>query len=352
MTSCVSPWVGPASAPRSGGSEQNGITASDARRGAGTGSTDPVGAAEVAGRAAAAAPLRPSWMARQAARTGSKSKPSDAKSRAAAARWSRQSPKDPCAAIASRSAACARASKGAISTHAARCDRASSWVSARPSARRSSTAAWQAWSRRRCATSQPSKSGLRSISDPSSSSPTKSRERARSRSVPIVPIPAATAAEISEGVHGAVVEPQGHGVARRLHPGVVGIVQEAPELAQAPAQLAARIVGHVPQELAQARARHRAWSEREVAHESAQLARRRQLERGAVAVDRQRAEEAQAQAQAVRRTLGHTGDPFHARSHARSHAGSIPPSLSRDATDGAPEEIPVSVRRNCQETSP
>ena len=52
-------------------------------------------------------------------------------------------------------------------------------------------------------------------------------------------------------VDGATVEIEGDGVAARLHAALVRLVEDAARLAQTPAKLAARIVGHVPEQLAQ-----------------------------------------------------------------------------------------------------
>src|SRR5262249_50895855 len=79
------------------------------------------------------------------------------------------------------------------------------------------------------------------------------------------------------------------------HPAPPLVVEDAAELAQAPAELAARIVGHVPEEVAEARARYRPRAEREVCEERADLSRARQRHRNAAAGHGARAKHANSQ---------------------------------------------------------
>ena len=77
----------------------------------------------------------------------------------------------------------------------------------------------------------------------------------------------------------AVREVEPDGVAAGVDPPPAGLVDEAPDLAQAPAQLAARIVGHVPQQLAELAARDGVRRQRQIGEQRAHLARRRQRQR-------------------------------------------------------------------------
>ena len=114
------------------------------------------------------------------------------------------------------------------------------------------------------------------------------------------------------------------------------LVDEASDLAQAPAQLAARIVRDVPQQLAELASRDGARGQRQLGEQRAHLARRRQRQRGAVAADRQRPEQAQLERGGARR-LG-SADPipraFHAAYHARPHGGRYGPEIDGRRRDG------------------
>ena len=118
-------------------------------------------------------------------------------------------------------------------------------------------AAWQPRNRRRCAVSQPLKAGLRSISRPSRKSPANSADSARSRSGASVSMPSCGRAGDLDRIDEAVRQVEPDGVAAGVDAPPAGLVDDAPDLAQAPAQLAARIVGNVPQQLAQLAARDR-----------------------------------------------------------------------------------------------
>ena len=70
----------------------------------------------------------------------------------------------------------------------------------------------------------------------------------------------------------AVREVEPDGVRLRLDPLPARLVDEAPDLAEAPAQLAARIVGNVPQQLAKLAARNGVRGKRQVSEERTHLA--------------------------------------------------------------------------------
>ena len=78
------------------------------------------------------------------------------------------------------------------------------------------------------------------------------------------------------GIDETVREIEPDAVPGGIDPAPTRPVEDAPELAQAPAQLAARIVGHVPQQLAQADPRHGLRGKGEIGRERAHLARTRQ----------------------------------------------------------------------------
>ncbi len=79
-------------------------------------------------------------------------------------------------------------------------------------------------------------------------------------------------------------------------PTPVRCVERGAQLAQAPAQLAAGIVGHIPQQFAQPAAPHGVRRQRQIGKQRTQLARGRQRHRHAVAHDFQRSEQAHGQA--------------------------------------------------------
>ena len=85
------------------------------------------------------------------------------------------------------------------------------------------------------------------------------------------------------------------GVSAGVDPPPAGLVDDAPDLAEAPAKLAARIVRDVPQQFAELSARYGPNGQRQVGDKRARLARRRQVERHAIARDRQGSEQLQMQ---------------------------------------------------------
>ena len=115
-------------------------------------------------------------------------------------------------------------------------------------------------------------------------------------------------------------------------PGICRIVDEGPDLAEAPAQSPARIVRHVPEYLAQPLAPVLVAGQREVGEQSTCLARGRQRHRGAVADHFEFAEDPELQHVASSAATRRTADPpcrlcgnhastatFHADSHAGAH---------------------------------
>ena len=71
----------------------------------------------------------------------------------------------------------------------------------------------------------------------------------------------------------AVREVEPHGVASRVDPTPGRFVDETPDLAKAPAQLAAWIVGDVPQQLAEPAALNRMRSDGQIGEKRTHLAR-------------------------------------------------------------------------------
>jgi hypothetical protein len=121
-----------------------------------------------------------------------------------------------------------------------------------------------------------------------------------------------------EGVDEAIREIEADGVVAGFDATVARSVNEPPDLAQAPAQLPARIVRHVPQQLAKLAPRHREWREGEIGEERAHLARGRQHQRAPVPADRQRPQHPHLD----RRRSPSRAPAFriHGLSHARYHA--------------------------------
>ena len=97
-----------------------------------------------------------------------------------------------------------RRSNGASWSHCSRYPNASS--SGTLLTRCSSSAAWQPRNRRRCAVSQPLKTGLRSISRPSRKSPSKSADSARCRSGASVSMPSSVGAGDLDRIDEAIRE--------------------------------------------------------------------------------------------------------------------------------------------------
>ena len=98
-------------------------------------------------------------------------------------------------------------------------------------------------------------------------------------------------------------------------PGRCGPVDQWPQLGKAPAQLAFRVIGDIPKQLAELFAGDRARRHREISEERPGLARARQRQRGSVPNDLERSQ----QEHAVRRRARH----FHARSNVCSNAGRV-----------------------------
>ncbi len=182
------------------GRSPNGITAIDARRAfAGTicGSSDDAGASAdgascttAAGTVETTAPGGCDLAARQAAPNGRQSSPSASNKRTVRARCSSPSGNWPLRPSVASTSSCARRSNGASSSHFSRWANACCGSScARLSTRCSRTARWPARKRRRCASSQAEKRGLRSISSPSRNSPVKRADSTCSASRSSWPMP-------------------------------------------------------------------------------------------------------------------------------------------------------------------
>jgi hypothetical protein len=119
-----------------------------------------------------------------------------------------------------------------------------------------------------------------------------------------------------QGIDMAARQVEAHRVA--LGPDPAGFAHEAPDLAQGPAQLAARVVRHVPQQLAEMASRQGMGRESQIGEEGAHLARSRQRDRSIAAHDREGAEHPHRDGRSALRVCGLRR--FHGRSHAASHA--------------------------------
>ena len=94
-------------------------------------------------------------------------------------------------------------------------------------------------------------------------------------------------------IDGALAEVEPDHVGAGLDPPPARLVHDAPDLAQAPAQLPARVVRHVPQQLAEIAPPDRARRHGQVGKESTGLPRARQHHRHAVPDNRQRPQQPQ-----------------------------------------------------------
>ena len=190
----------------------------------------------------------------------------------------------------------------------------------------SSTAAWQARNRRRCATSQPLNCGIALDLQPVEEIADEQLRRAsRSRS----------GAKLLRCRPARRRRSRSHrrssrrGRARSLSPGrdpsAARLVEHAPDLRQAPAELAARVVRHVPQELAELAAPDGAERQREIGEQRTRLARGRQRLRDTVPAHGQRPEQTHDQAGVGGRRTQSNGIHvrFHAGSHARPHGKAL-----------------------------
>src|SRR6185436_11406425 len=70
-----------------------------------------------------------------------------------------------------------------------------------------------------------------------------------------------------DGIDEAIRQVELDGIPAGLDPAPAGLVDDAPELAEAPAQLPARIVGDVPQQLAKLASRHGMGGNRQIGDE-------------------------------------------------------------------------------------
>jgi ubiquinone/menaquinone biosynthesis C-methylase UbiE len=131
----------------------------------------------------------------------------------------------------------------------------------------------------------------------------------------------------------AVAEVEPDGVKRRLDPSTIGLVEDRPGLAEAPPKLPARIVGDVPEKLAQVGARQRTRGERQVGDEGAYFARCRKRQRDTVTADRHRPEHPDIDGTPTGSAARWTG--FHGRFHARYHARLHGPPLALASTVAA-----------------
>ena len=169
--------------------------------------------------------------------------------------------------------------------------------------------------------SQPSKKGLRSISKPSRKSPSNRASIACCCSGESVATPASVARTISSASTKQSASASCTASSRVMHAPAARFVNEAPDLAQAPTQFAAWIIGRVPQQFAKLTSRDRPRRQRQVGEQRARLARRRQCEGLAIAVNRQRPEQSDVdRGVAAGIQIFTFYDRFHASSHARCHA--------------------------------
>ena len=267
---------------------------------------------------------------------GAQSCPSASNCRAVAARCSSPSRRRPPSASASSSSSCARRSNGASRSHCSRQAMASSDARGSASARCSRMAACPARKRRRCVISQALYAALRGMSRPSTKSPPNMRrQRAQALGRERGDAALQRAAHLQR-IDAAVGEVEPDRIALRQHARAAGLVEHAAQLAQAPAQLAARVVRQVPQQLAQVAARHLARGERQVGDQRAHLARRRQLDLCAVAADDERTQQLQAQAGACRRSVDSTRDS--------TPATTLLPTTRADSALRRPRRVPRGSR--------
>src|SRR5947209_4510281 len=94
-----------------------------------------------------------------------------------------------------------------------------------------------------------------------------------------------------EGIDETILQVKTDGVAVGVHTCAALLIDDAPDFAEAPAQLSSRIVGNIPEQFAKRTPQHRGWREGQVREESARLAGCRQRHREPLPVDRHRAEE-------------------------------------------------------------
>ncbi len=157
-------------------------------------------------------------------------------------------------------------------------------------------AAWQDLKRRRCAINQLSKCGLRSSLQPVE----EVADEQFGQSLQALDIKRPNTFRRGRGdgarIDENVIQIKSDRVARGLDPWAIGFVEYAAQLAEAPAKLAPGIVGHIPQQLAQAAAPDRMRSQRQIGKQRAQLPRGRKRDRGASASNRQRSEQAHGKA--------------------------------------------------------
>ena len=120
-------------------------------------------------------------------------------------------------------------------------------------------------------------------------------------------------------VHEPAVQPQRDGIAGRDDDISGGVSQEASQLAEAPPKLSPGVIGClVPQQLAEPAAPGRALRQREKGEQAACLARGRQIQRHAPALDRQWTEHAEPNA--IGLAMASRRIAFHSHFHGRSNA--------------------------------
>jgi len=78
----------------------------------------------------------------------------------------------------------------------------------------------------------------------------------------------------------------------RFEPSATAVAEEAPDLAEAPAKLGARVIGDVPQKLAETTAGDGLVGKRQIRNQGAHFTRRRQHQRHTLAADRHRSKQA------------------------------------------------------------
>src|SRR5262245_23773155 len=116
----------------------------------------------------------------------------------------------------------------------------------------------------------------------------------------------------------AIGEVEPDGVVAGLDPPAAGLVHQAPDLAEAPAKLAARVVGNVPQELAQLAARDRQSRQRPIGKQGTYIERGLERQGPAVPGDRQGAQ--QLHLERIRGAVSARPRRFHGLFHAGYHA--------------------------------
>ncbi|MNV62240.1 hypothetical protein D3C71_1547770 [compost metagenome] len=149
----------------------------------------------------------------------------------------------------------------------------------------------------------------------------------------------------------AIMQVELHRVLICQDPAPSRFVDQGSCLAEAPSELAAGIIRHVPEQLAQVRARHRVPSERKIGDQRAQLARGRQDQCSARPADPHRPKHADTNGGAIpgKIRMPRQGR-FHAGYHARLHVPAL--RLTPDRTTRVCLRTPSCDSASCRRYPP